>query len=125
MLIVRDIAFDGKHTYKEFLESEERIATNVLSDRLKRLEQNGILVKQQKPEDRRIMMYALTEKGIGLIPALFALSNWSYQYDPDTDADPKVAAQFDRDPLGTVDAAQRSVRYDQTGLGLAVDSDTG
>ena len=42
LLIIRDMMFKERHDYKEFLQSEERIATNVLSDRLKRLERHGI-----------------------------------------------------------------------------------
>src|SRR5689334_10657304 len=81
LLIVRDIVYFGKRTYGEFLESEERIATNILANRLANLEQNGILVKKPHPEDKRKEIYSLTEKGLDLIPLLLEMANWSAKHD--------------------------------------------
>lgn len=86
LLIVRDIVFWGKRTYGEFLDSGEGIATNVLAARLAHLEQKGILSKGPHETDRRKEVYALTEKGLALIPILLEMSGWSAQYDPDTTA---------------------------------------
>ncbi len=110
LLIVRDIAFDGKHTFKEFLGSEERIATNVLTDRLNRLQQIDVISKHQDPTDRRVSVYTLTEKGIDLIPSLFELSKWSYKYDPKSAASKEFTALYDKDPQGTIKRAQATVR---------------
>lgn len=86
LLIVRDIVYFGKKTYGEFLESEERIATNILANRLANLEQNGILVKKPHPEDKRKEIYSLTERGLDLIPLLLEMANWSAKQDPLTGA---------------------------------------
>ncbi|HYD94171.1 MAG TPA: helix-turn-helix domain-containing protein [Noviherbaspirillum sp.] len=86
LLIVRDIVFWGKRTYGEFLESGEGISTNVLAARLAHLEQRGILAKGPHPADGRKDVYALTEKGIALIPLLLEMCGWSAVHDPQTTA---------------------------------------
>jgi DNA-binding HxlR family transcriptional regulator len=86
LLIVRDIVYFGKQTFSEFLASDEGIATNILADRLTRLEQKGVLVKQPHKTDKRREVYALTEKGLDLIPILLELANWGAQHDPETSA---------------------------------------
>ena len=86
LLIIRDIVYFGKKTYGEFIASEEGLATNILASRLAHLEQQGILVKKPSPADKRKEEYALTEKGLDLIPVLVEMANWSAEYDPDTAA---------------------------------------
>ena len=86
LLIIRDIIYFGKKTYREFLESDEGMATNILASRLARLEQQGILEKKPSPLDKRKEEYILTEKGLDLIPVLVEMANWSAEYDPDTAA---------------------------------------
>lgn len=110
LLIVRDIVFNDKHTYKEFLASDEKIATNILVDRLSRLEQYKIITKHANPNDRRAAIYQLTEKGIDLIPAILELSKWSFKYDPLSDASKELASQYDKDPSKTTKMIQDSVR---------------
>jgi DNA-binding HxlR family transcriptional regulator len=82
LLIVRDIVFAGKKTYGEFLKSEEGFATNVLASRLAFLEERGILSKTPSSADRRKDLYALTEKGLDLIPILLNIVLWSAKHDP-------------------------------------------
>ena len=82
LLIVRDIVFAGKKTYGEFLKSEEGFATNVLASRLAFLEEQGILSKTPSSADRRKDFYALTEKGLDLIPILLDIIVWSAKHDP-------------------------------------------
>ena len=98
LLVVRDIAFNGKHTFNEFLASEERIARNILASRLAQLERNGILVKRTDPQDRRALLYSLTEKGVDLIPVLFELSKWSVKYDPKTAASKEFGDAYFKNP---------------------------
>jgi DNA-binding HxlR family transcriptional regulator len=86
MLIIRDIVYFGKKTYGEFLASEEGMATNILASRLAHLEHQGILVKQRSEKDKRKEEYALTEKGLDLIPVLVEMANWSAEHDPHTGA---------------------------------------
>src|SRR6266404_4500226 len=70
LLIIRDMMLLGYRTFKEFLNSHERIATNILADRLKRLEKYRIISAAPDPSDGRKMIYSLTAKGLGLAPAL-------------------------------------------------------
>lgn len=82
LLILRDIIFRGKKTYGEFLKSEEGFATNILANRLERLEIDGILKKIADPGDARRSQFQLTEKGLDLVPMLFEMIAWSDKYDP-------------------------------------------
>jgi DNA-binding HxlR family transcriptional regulator len=77
LLIVRDMMLRGFRTYKQFLGSYERIATNILADRLRRLEEHGIIAVQADPSDGRKLIYLLTEKGIDLAPVLTEMVLWS------------------------------------------------
>ena len=87
LLIVRDLMFKGKHYYGEFLQSGEKIATNILADRLAQLEISGIVVKSIDPDNRAKFIYKLSEKGIDLVPVLVEIILWSAKYDPHTAAD--------------------------------------
>ena len=80
--------FFGKTYYGDFLKSDERIATNILADRLSRLEQVGIIRKIPSVKDRRQDAYRLNEKGIDLLPMLLEIIVWSAKYDSKT-ATPK------------------------------------
>lgn len=80
LLIIRDIALSGKNTYNEFLKSEEKIATNVLADRLSMLEMVGILVKEEHPESKAKIFYRLSAQGIDLLPVLVEIILWSDKY---------------------------------------------
>lgn len=82
LLIVRDIMMNGKNTYNEFLKSVEKIATNVLADRLTMLEATGIITKEEHPESKAKIYYKLTEKGIDLLPVLIELILWADEYLP-------------------------------------------
>lgn len=85
-LILRDIALKGKCFYKEFLEAGEGIATNVLSDRLKMLESEGIILSKKYEKLKTMKTYSLTEKGKALIPILIEIIIWGGTYDKDTGA---------------------------------------
>jgi DNA-binding HxlR family transcriptional regulator len=80
LLIVRDIMMVGKNTYNEFLASEEKIATNILADRLAMLEEVGILSKEIHPESKAKFLYKLTQQGIDLLPILVEIILWSDKY---------------------------------------------
>ena len=96
LLIIRDLMFKDRRTYTDFLRGEERIATNVLADRLLRLEQDGIIVKDETPGGGG---YRLTPKGIDLLPILMEIIAWSATHDARTAADPAFVRRVraDRD----------------------------
>jgi DNA-binding HxlR family transcriptional regulator len=100
LLVVRDIVFYGKHTFGEFLASEERITTSVLADRLARLVSSGILSKQRNLADRRREFYSLTDAGLALIPVLVELANWGVRYDPEVAENPLWTSKVQTDRTG-------------------------
>ncbi len=77
LLIIRDMMLRGFRSYKEFLESYEGIATNILADRLRKLEAYGIIATRRDPSDGRKVIYALTEKGIDLAPVMSEMVLWA------------------------------------------------
>ncbi|MBK8449532.1 MAG: helix-turn-helix transcriptional regulator [Saprospiraceae bacterium] len=101
-LIVRDLMFKGKHYYGEFLLSEEKIATNILADRLSLLDSNGIVSKSSNPSHKQKILYRLTQKGIDLVPVLIEVIMWSAKYDKDSAVDMKFVKSVKRDKLGLI-----------------------
>jgi DNA-binding HxlR family transcriptional regulator len=81
LLILRDMMLRGFHSYKEFLESHEKIATNILADRLQKLEGYGIIAARRDPSDGRKVSYSLTEKGIDLAPVLTEMVLWAGRHE--------------------------------------------
>ncbi|MGE0464321.1 MAG: winged helix-turn-helix transcriptional regulator [Vicinamibacterales bacterium] len=82
LLVIRDLLFKGKRHYREFLESHEGIATNILADRLARLEAEGLVSKTLDPHHGRRRVYALTRKGYDLIPVILEMIEWSARHYP-------------------------------------------
>lgn len=89
LLVVRDIIFEGKSSYKEFMQSEEKMATNILADRLVILEAQGLIVKEKAPGNRSRHLYRPTQKAIALIPVIAELILWGNTYYPDTYTHPE------------------------------------
>src|SRR5438105_15619123 len=81
LLIIRDLMFKGRTSYSDFLRAEEGIATNVLADRLVRLEKDGVIAREAKNR------YRLTPRGIDLLPIMLEIIGWSAKHDPKTAAD--------------------------------------
>src|SRR5713101_5163281 len=77
LLIIRDMMLRGFRTYKQFMESYEGIATNILADRLRKLVACGIIASQKDPSDGRRVIYLLTKKGIDLAPVLTEMVLWA------------------------------------------------
>jgi len=77
LVIVKQMLIEGKETFKDFTESEEAIATNILSAKLKLLEELGIIIKTKRPNNKKTNLYLLTDKGLALIPILVELATWS------------------------------------------------
>ena len=77
LLIIRDMMLRGSRTFKELLNSYERPATNILTDRLRRLESHGIITARPDPADGRKLIYLLTPKGLDLAPVLTEMVLWA------------------------------------------------
>lgn len=80
LLIIRDLMFNKKCTYKDFLNAAEGIATNILSARLAALEENEIIEKVDNPGTKTRVFYKLTQKGIDLFPILVEVHLWAEKY---------------------------------------------
>lgn len=99
LLVVRDLMFKGRTRYTDFLNAEEGIATNVLADRLARLEQDGIVEKE--PTVRGASgSYRLTPKGVDLLPLMIEIVAWSAKHDPRTAADREFVRRVRKDRDG-------------------------
>jgi DNA-binding HxlR family transcriptional regulator len=81
LLIIRDLMVRGFRTFKQFEESGEGIATNILADRLKKLETAGIITAEEEQTDGRKVNYRLTEKGIDLAPVLLEMLIWGARHE--------------------------------------------
>ncbi len=77
LVIIKQMLFEEKSTFKDFTDSPESIATNILSSRLKMLEQFGIIHKGNRPDNRKTNIYTLTDKGLSFTPILIELMVWS------------------------------------------------
>ena len=80
LLIIRDLLFDQKKTFSEFAQSNEKIASNILSDRLNRLENMDIVSKGKLPGNKKTNLYTLTEKGIDFLPLIVEYILWSNKH---------------------------------------------
>lgn len=100
-LIIRDLMFEGKRFYKDFLGSKESIATNILSDRLKKLEKAEVITSKVYEPLKTKKEYSLTQKGKDLLPVLIEMMVWSatYQADLALPADFVTKARADRQGL--------------------------
>lgn len=94
LLIVRDMMVRGHRTFKQFQHSGEGIASNILSDRLQRLQSLGLVTAETEENDARQINYRLTEKGIDLAPVLLELLIWGARHEK-TGAPREVIAYFE------------------------------
>ncbi len=95
LLVIRDLMVRGYRTFKEFEQSGEGIATNILTDRLQRLESAGIISSEPAESDGRRINYRLTEKGIDLAPVMLDLLIWAARHEQ-TGAPCEVIDHMDR-----------------------------
>lgn len=93
LLIVRDLMLHKTRTYGDFTKSAEKIATNILANRLQVLEDNGIIVKLPYPDNKVKGLYQLSQKGVDLIPALIEIALWGGKYLSNSDEDSSFLAE--------------------------------
>lgn len=80
LLVLRDIVALNKKTFKEIAEMPENIATNILSDRLLKLRQEGLIIKNRSETNKLVYYYYPTQKAIDLFPVVLAMKDWSEKY---------------------------------------------
>lgn len=102
LLILRDMIFEKKQHYGDFLQSAEKISTNILADRLLRLEEAGLIRKQQDETNKTRKIYTITAKGIDLIPAIVEIALWSLRYYDFTELAPEIIAALEADKEGFI-----------------------
>ena len=103
LLIIRDILMTGKFSFSEFIRSKEKIASNILTDRLSFLESSGIIKKHVSPKNKSKFIYSLTQKGIDLLPAMIEIMQWGAKYNADTPLPPKkIIKRYKEDKQGLI-----------------------
>jgi DNA-binding HxlR family transcriptional regulator len=99
LLVVRDLIFGRKRYFEDFQSSPEKIATNILSEWLKKLEECQIVLRRRDPANVRRVIYMPTEKCLDLVPALMELIRWAAIHAPGSDAHENLVQRFEQDPL--------------------------
>jgi len=100
LLVLRDMMFAGKRHFREFLQSDELIASNILAKRLELLVAEGIVTKADDPTHKQKGIYSLTEKGIALLPIIVQIGAWGSRYVP-------AAKKLDRRSRAVIRQLQR------------------
>jgi len=110
LLIVRDMMFRGYSRFQEFLGADEGISTNILADRLSRLEAQQIITRRKDPEDGRQVLYALADKGRDLLPVMLAIFVWAGKHDPETRVSAELADQIRTDLYAVQDEMLTAIK---------------
>ncbi|MES2417399.1 MAG: helix-turn-helix domain-containing protein [Bacteroidota bacterium] len=80
ILIIRDLCFFEKRTFSQFALSDEKIAANILADRLKKFEDYGIVTKGKSLENKKTVLYTITPKGLDFVPVILELVLWGAKH---------------------------------------------
>ena len=94
--------FKEKKYYSEFLKSDEKISTNILANRLEKLEIDGLITKAIDNENNSKKIYALTQKGIDLLPMLLEMIAWSAKYDNETGTPAEFIQKLEKDKVSLI-----------------------
>lgn len=107
LVIIRDILIKGFSSYSELLGSDEKIATNILANRLKDLEETGIISKDSDPNNKRYFVYTMTSMGIELAPILVEMMRWSGKYDNNTKVTNEIIDKINNNRQGFIEGIQK------------------
>src|SRR6186997_3058201 len=97
LLVLRDMMFAGKRHFRELLQSDERISSNILAARLAGLVEKGLLTKSDDPTHKQKAIYSLTEKAITLLPIIVQIGAWGSRWVPDAKKLDAVARKYVRE----------------------------
>jgi DNA-binding HxlR family transcriptional regulator len=97
LLVLRDMMFSRKRHFRELMQSDERISSNILADRLARLVEHGLLTKSDDPTHKQKAIYSLTEKAIALLPVVVQIGAWGSRWVPDARKLDAVARKYLRE----------------------------
>jgi DNA-binding HxlR family transcriptional regulator len=109
LLVLRDLVLKGKRRFTELLAAEEGIATNILSDRLRRLEDQGLIVREPDAHDRRRFIYRPTPMAVDLVPMLVEVVVWGARNDPGTAVPESFIRLFEEDRDALIESIRESV----------------
>lgn len=109
LLIVRDLLLKGIHEYKDLLQSVVGISTNILSERIKRLEDAGLLKSIEHPENKSRKIYYLTPTGKDLIYSLVELARWAHKNLDTVLLPPELAKKLDKNPQSIIKSALKAL----------------
>lgn len=113
-VLLRDVLLHGKRTYREFLSSPEGISTNILANRLAKLEGLGMFSREPDPRKASSVCYFPTQKARDFLPALVSMMVWATRYDEETEAPATFAISYANDPVGTINWYETEIdRVDQ------------
>ena len=116
LLVLRDLLLKSRCRYRELLACEEGIATNVLADRLKRLEQRGFIRKERDQQDARQYLYKPTQLAVSVVPMLIEMTVWGARTNAQTSVDPELVRRFETDRNGLIAETQERIRR-EAGIG--------
>lgn len=114
LLILRDMIFSGKCSYGEFLQSDEKISTNILASKLQLLEEQCFVTRKVDPNKKSKFIYSLTEKSIALLPVLMELTIWGARYSP-SGGNKRLLDQLRKDREGTIEKYVELIRSRMVG----------
>ena len=109
LLIIRDIMLRGKVSYSEFLASEEKIASNILVNRLNVLETENILLKEVSPLNKSKFVYSLTQKGVDLLPIVIEIMDWGAKYNANCPRK-ELGKKIKKDKTGVIKELSQSLK---------------
>lgn len=110
LLVLRDLLLKSRTRFRELLACEEGIATNILADRLKRLERRGLIRKERDREDSRQFVYKPTERAASLVPTLLEMAAWGARTNSGIRAKPDLLRRFERDRETVINEIQERLR---------------
>jgi DNA-binding HxlR family transcriptional regulator len=113
LLILRDLAFKDRRYFQDFLAASEKISTNILTDRLRRLERWNLIEGHADPADGRRIRYFLADDGLDLIPLLIEMTIWGSRRHPDPSIPPDQAERMGADPDATVKSIRQRLRAER------------
>lgn len=119
LVIVKQMLTEDKLTFKDFTESDEAIATNILSTKLKLLEEVGLITKAKLPNNKKTNLYLLTEKGLALTPIIVEIAKWSDSHLRDLNPsirDDMGMALLRKDKAAFADAVESAYREKLAGM---------
>jgi DNA-binding HxlR family transcriptional regulator len=119
LLIIRDLMFREKNSYGDFLKSEEKIATNILANRLGMLECAGLITSRADKNNKARKLYRLTPKAIDLVPMIVEMIFWSATHDPHTAATPGFVERIKSDKKQLIAELVAHLNQTHTAAGMA------